>query len=262
MPIQEGGAYCAGGPSAVGAPPCFASVIFLDSLQLRNSSLPCWHRPPSAPLRSPPDRCAHRGRLGRGFPATGITPPSRTVPSPRTTVRRRASRLCLRRAMLRHGKMGMSHKCTGPSCYRKQGRRNECPSCNRSKERAANKRRWRREYEKMPKSSHWTHLRGPERLGKDGLTPEVIMETKEIPDEVVSQIVKGSVRQAHFKYYAPNTPEARSALTAPYGAWFKVVTTLPSGTLLTAVRETRTEAEGGRPCLKTPATVNNPGLGQ
>ena len=34
--------------------------------------------------------------------------------------------------MLQHGKIGMSHKC-GPSCYRKQGRRKECPWCNRPK---------------------------------------------------------------------------------------------------------------------------------
>lgn len=42
----------------------------------------------------------------------------------------------------------MSHKCGGPSCYRTQGRRSECPSCS------SRLRRLRRALEALPKTAH------------------------------------------------------------------------------------------------------------
>lgn len=43
----------------------------------------------------------------------------------------------------------MGHRC-GPGCYRKQGRRAECPSCNRYNK----NRRLRRQYAALPKTRH------------------------------------------------------------------------------------------------------------
>lgn len=42
----------------------------------------------------------------------------------------------------------MSHKCGGPSCYRIQGRRSECPSCS------SRIRRLRARFEALPKDPH------------------------------------------------------------------------------------------------------------
>ena len=42
----------------------------------------------------------------------------------------------------------MSHKCGGPSCYRTQGRRSECPSCS------SRMRRLRNAFKALPKTDH------------------------------------------------------------------------------------------------------------
>ena len=163
-------------------------------------------------------------------------------------------RLCLRRAMFRHGRMRMSHKCGGPSCYRKQGRRKECPWCNRARERATLKRRWRREFDRKSKSNHWATSRYT-RLGERGLTREIIMETLEYPDYEIESGWKGK-NQSFYKFYPPNTPEAKSADRAKGGAWFRVVLD-DTGALLTAFRDDKTEGRGGLICLLTPATTAN-----
>ena len=155
--------------------------------------------------------------------------------------------------MLRHGRIRMGHKC-GASCYRKQGRRKECPWCNRAKARAADKRRWRREFEQMPKSRHW-ELKGSRHLYKLGLTPEIIMEVQESPEQSIESGWKGR-NQAFYKYYPPTSPEAKKSDGTVGGAWFRVVLD-ENRHLHTAFRDEKTETKGGLEWHPTPATKAN-----
>lgn len=97
-------------------------------------------------------------------------------------------------------------------------------------------------YEKLPKDPHWTENRRA-RLGKLGLTPEIIMETLEAPHYSTESGYRGR-NHAYYRYYLPGSPEAEIADGARGGAWFRVVLN-GEGHLLTAFRDVKTEEAGG-----------------
>lgn len=147
----------------------------------------------------------------------------------------------------------MSHRCRGPSCYRTLGVRNECPSCNRS----ANNRRMKRIFERLPKSSHWRQA-AHKHLGEFGLTPVIISETLEAPDEVELQTKVRNTPTAFYKFYPKGSRETVHLGDASEGGWFRVVLD-SKGALYTAFRDHQTERNGGRQVCPTPnTTLNHP----
>lgn len=148
----------------------------------------------------------------------------------------------------------MSHRCRGPSCYRTLGVRNECPSCNRAKERAAHTRQMKRIFERLPKSSHWRN-QAHEHIGQHGLTPIIIGETLETTTEVEYQTRRNRTPVALYRYYPKGAREISHLSDAPEGAWFRVV--LEKGALHTAFRDSDTERLGGRASCPTPNTKLN-----
>ena len=145
----------------------------------------------------------------------------------------------------------MSHRC-GSGCYRKQGIRNECPTCNRAKERAAETRRLRRVFEQLPKGRHW-QARAYRHLGQHGLTPTIVAETLEAPTVLHLQ---NRGNRAFYKYYPKGSRETASLSDAQEGGWFRAVLDA-KGVLVTAFRDNETEMKGGHPSCPTPNTRLN-----
>ncbi len=149
----------------------------------------------------------------------------------------------------------MSHKCRGSSCYRTLGLRSQCQSCNQSNVRKAHNRRMNRIFERLPKSSHWRN-QAQEHIGQNGLTPTIVSETLETPNEVETQTWHNPPRKAFYKFYPKGSREAANAGNASEGAWFRVVINA-NGSLRTAFRDNITEINGGRASCPTPNTKLN-----
>lgn len=152
----------------------------------------------------------------------------------------------------------MSHKCRGPSCYRTLKLRGQCPPCNRYNERKAHKNRMNRIFERLPKDKYWLNYSSQRHLGEFGLTPVIIAETLESPDEVEFQTRGRKTPTAFYKFYPKGSRETAGLNDAKEGAWFRVVLDV-KGTLHTAFRDHQTERDGGRPVCPTPnTTLNHP----
>ena len=67
-------------------------------------------------------------------------------------------------------------------------------------------------YDELPKDPHWIESRRA-RLGKLGLTPEIIMETLEDPHYSTESGYRGR-NHAYYRYYPP-IPRSRKELTGP-----------------------------------------------
>ena len=155
----------------------------------------------------------------------------------------------------------MSHKCRGPSCYRTLKLRGQCPPCNRYKARKAHEKRMNRIFERLPKDKYWLNYSSPRHLWKFGLTPVIIAETLESPDEVEFQAWVKKTPTAFYKFYPNGSRETADLDDAKEGAWFRVVLSV-KGTLHTAFRDHDTERLGGRAVWPTPNTkLNNPRWG-
>lgn len=125
----------------------------------------------------------------------------------------------------------MGHRC-GANCLRKQGRRAECPSCNRSRE----KLRLRREYVALPKSPHGGRAlteRHPD------VRPEWVMSILKAPHDRWSET---NSKGEPMTVLVGRVPE--------YNRWIKLVFygTPEAGEFHTAYPDRRLDKDyGGRP---------------